>query len=72
MTVEELEIWYKNVKLPEGPIQLYPGTTIVGLPLFLESHFNTLKKNPGSRNSKPSYDRLIDLKKILEKEKPAN
>lgn len=67
MTVEELEVWFRNAKLPEGPIQLYPGTTIFDISLFLESHFNTLKKNPGSRNSKPSYDRLIALKELLEK-----
>lgn len=67
MTIEELEAWFKNAKLPEGPIQLYPGTTILGIPLFLESHFATIKKSPGSKNSQPSFDRLVALKELLEK-----
>lgn len=66
MTIQELDIWFANAKLPEGPLLLYPGTTINNVQDFVVSHFSVIKANPSSKLVQPFFDRLHALKSLLE------
>lgn len=66
MTLQELETWFKNVELPTAPIMLLPGTTILDVDQFLESHFIPLRSNPDALTNKPILDRLYAFKLLVE------
>lgn len=67
--VGQLEIYFKNCQLPPVPFDLNPSHKILDFELFLNSHFSMLAKAKYPLNTiyRPSYDRLIELKAILEK-----
>jgi hypothetical protein len=66
MTIQELDTWFANAKLPEGPLLLYQGTTIHNVQDFVRSHFSVIKNNPNSKLIQPFIDRLHALKSLLE------
>ncbi|WP_435575338.1 DUF6965 family protein [Chitinophaga defluvii] len=68
MTYEELCEYFNNIELPEGPIFLNKATKITDVPKFVQSHLISIDNNPNSPTAKGDYDRLIELKRILELE----
>ena len=66
MTIQELEAWFQNTKLPEAPILLNPSTKINNIEQFLESHFYALKLNPNSKINEPLMERLKAFKLLIE------
>ncbi len=63
--VNELEIFFNGIELPEEPIQLTAWETIINPQLFIESHFATVKANNGKRTFLPYLNRLQELKQVL-------
>ena len=61
----ELELFFIGIPLPAQPIQLNKWTTITDLPLFIESHFETLKAKKLKRNFTEHLQKLLELKRIL-------
>lgn len=66
MHIAELENWFKNAKLPEPPVNLFPGTTITNVEKFLESHFIPLRSVPNGPTSHTHIFRLLALKAHIE------
>lgn len=58
MTIAQLEEWFKKTELPKAPVQLMPGTTILNVEHFLESHFAPLKIAPYAKVNEPLLWRL--------------
>lgn len=69
MTYEELYEYFTNVDLPEGPIFLNKATKIGDVRKFVQSHLTSINHNPNSPTAKADYDRLIELKSIIESQK---
>ena len=63
--VTELEKYFSLVTMPVRPVKLNPCSTIVNIPLFIETHFATIKANDGSKIFLPFLNRLQDLKQLL-------
>jgi hypothetical protein len=59
--IEELEIYFKGIKLPES-IVLDGGTTIVDVPKFIESHITVLQNSGENTVYEVFHDRLVKLK----------
>jgi len=68
MTYDELNHYFKNVELPSVPIYLNKATKISDVRKFVHSHLTSIHHNPNSPTAKADYDRLIELKRILELE----
>lgn len=69
--VLELEMWFKKADLPDTPLELFPGTVITDMELFLNSHFIPVRNDPtGAKNEAHLY-RLKTLKAIIEKRNKA-
>lgn len=66
MTPLELESWFRNAKLPQAPVTLFPGTTITDIEKFLESHLIPLRLAPNSPTSHTHIFRLMALKRYIE------
>jgi hypothetical protein len=66
--IEELEAFFKNAKMPDPPIILYPGSSarIVNLEIFVRSHLKTIKAHNGNKTYLPDYERLLRLKQLIE------
>jgi len=64
----ELEVFFKDIKLPAEPIRLNEGTTITNCILFIESHFATVKAGNGNTTFLPYLNRLKEFKQLLMKE----
>lgn len=64
--IAELETWFRNAKLPAAPIQLFPGTTVMDVEMFLQSHFIPLKLSPSSPTAHTHMYRLLALKSYIE------
>lgn len=64
--IAELETWFRTAKLPAAPIQLFPGTTIMDVETFLQSHFTPLKLSPSSPTAHTHLYRLLALKSYIE------
>lgn len=71
MTVYQLEAYFKSAELPQQPFHLNPSHKILDVNLFLESNFSKLRGAPVPYSFilRPMYDRLIELKDLLESEK---
>jgi hypothetical protein len=67
--VKELEEYFKDVQLPEEPIQLDSSGTIKDLQKFIESNLSIIKLQNGKEIYKPYFDRLIKLKIFFKKTK---
>ena len=63
--VTELEKYFSLVTMPVRPVKLNPCSTIVNIPLFIETHFATIKANDGNKFFLPFLNRLQDLKQLL-------
>jgi hypothetical protein len=63
--ITELENYFKGIALPTQPIKLTKYSTITNCPLFIESHFATVKANNGKRTFLPYLYRLQELKQVL-------
>ena len=64
--ITELENYFTGITLPTQPLMLNRCTTITNCPLFIESHFATVKANNGKRTFLPYLNRLQELKQVLE------
>jgi len=65
--VPELEMWFKKADLPETPLELFPGTVITDMELFLNSHFIPLRNDPSGAKNEAHLYRLRSLKAIIDK-----
>lgn len=63
--ITELENYFSGIELPTGCVKLNPFSTITDLPVFIESHFATVKANNGNTIFLPHLDRLQELKQVL-------
>ena len=63
--IDELESFFKNIKLPKEEIKLNQCTTISNLNKFITSHLATVKANNGNQIYFPYLVRLQELKVIL-------
>lgn len=61
----ELESFFKNAIIPDQPIKLNAHTTIVNIPLFVNSHFATIKANAGRNTFLPYLERLEKVKRLI-------
>ena len=64
--IAQLENYFADMAVPTQPIKLNPYSTITNFPLFIESHFATVKRNNGNRTFLPHLNRLQELKNIYE------
>ena len=65
MTLPELEQWLLNADLP--PVIQLDSVTVAETQKLVKSHLLYLKSNPGKRVFMPYYDRLLLVKKIIER-----
>ena len=65
MSLEELESYFEGIALPQK-IELVKGVMIEDVPLFLESHFNYLRKNGELKSADVFLMRLNMLHDKLE------
>ncbi len=65
MKIDELEVWYLNQRLPDSK-KLNGIATISDVPKFVKSHFDFLKANSGKTSFIPYWERLLELKRILQ------
>lgn len=63
--IADLESCFACIQLPVGPVRLNQCGTISNLPLFIESHFATVKANNGKRTFLPYLTRLQELRQTL-------
>ena len=63
--IAELENYFAGIALPPQPVKLNQCSTITNCPLFIESHFATVKANNGKRTFLPYLNRLQELKQVL-------
>ena len=63
-TIAELDIFFSTAKLP-SELQLYPGTKVVDLPTFVESHLAVLKHSGSHGIYEVFYTRLIRLREMM-------
>jgi hypothetical protein len=64
--IEEIETFFRDAKLPDGPIKLSKAETIINSKKFLEDHIATVKRHNGNKTYFPYYQRLVKFKKIIE------
>jgi hypothetical protein len=65
MSLEELEAYFAGIELPEK-VELVQGVVIEDIPLFLESHFNYLRKNGDLKSADVFLMRLNQLHAKIE------
>jgi hypothetical protein len=63
--LEELDSFFKNIKLPKKEIKLNQCATILNVNKFITSHLATVKANNGNLIYLPYLERLQKLKVIL-------
>jgi hypothetical protein len=63
--IKELESYFANIKIPTQKIILSKGGIITEYPVFIKSHFATLRANNGNRTFLPFLNRLEDLRQQL-------
>lgn len=64
--ITELENYFNSVELPKLPIKVNSYSAIINVTGFIQSHIEFLKSNNGNKIFRPYYDRLIELKQLLE------
>ena len=67
MRLPELEKWFNEQELPQTAI--ISKWMIHNVRLFVLGHITTLKHNSGNKTYLPYYERLLELKSYLEKNK---
>ena len=68
MSIEELEAYFATADLPES-IYLNEATKIVDLKKFVASHIITVKAHGHIKAYSSFYDRLVQVKDIIESQK---
>lgn len=63
--IEDLENRLHGIELPTSPVELYPGTTIIDMQLFISTQLRILKANPNGKNV-PAYTHLKDFIELVE------
>lgn len=63
--IAELEYYFASIDLPAQPVKLNKFSTIVNCPLFIKSHFTTVKRNNGNKLFLPYLHRLQQLRERL-------
>jgi len=63
--IQELEQFFKAVRLPGEPVTLNSCSKITDINLFIESHLNICKAQNGNKRYIPYLERLQELKAIL-------
>ena len=63
--ITNLESYFAGITLPTQSVKLNPYSMVINVPLFIESHFATLKANNGKRIFLPYLNRLQELKQVL-------
>ena len=63
--ITELEEFFKSTPIPDGPIILGPGETIINTHKFIDSHLAVIRRKNGIPTFRPYFDRLVKLKEIL-------
>ena len=63
MKLNEIEVFFEEVKFTNEPIQLNQCETVINQEEFVKSHISALKKNTGNKTYLPYYDRLMLFKK---------
>jgi len=64
--ISELETFYNNTMLPTSPIKLNQCETITDIPNFITNHLATVKHNNGNMTFLPYFNRLHELKSLLQ------
>ena len=67
--VEELSNFFNELPEITGPIQLKKEEVISDVKKFVNSHLEIVRYNENNPVCQPYYDRLCQLKKILEEQK---
>jgi len=62
-TIAELKVFFAGILLPDK-IEIYPGTSIVDIPLFLKTQF-TIVENGSPVVQRPAFERLVRLRELL-------
>ena len=65
MNLPDLEQWYKQASLP-AEIRLNHSHYINDVEKFVYTHLSILKANSGNKRYRPYYNRLMELKAVLE------
>ena len=68
MTIEELEAYFEGIDLPES-VYLNQATKISDVRKFVTSHLFTVKAHGHIKAYSSFYDRLVQLKDILEQQR---
>lgn len=63
--IGQLEKFYSKIVLPTEPVKLDQCSTIIDVPLFLESHFAIVRANQGKPTFRPYLERLQKLRDVL-------
>lgn len=63
--ISELEKYFAGVTLPTQPLKLNQCSTILNVPLFIQSQFAAVNNNKGKRIFIPYLNRLQELKQTL-------
>lgn len=63
--IEELTAFFKNAEIP-ATVSLEKGSTIIDVPLFIQSHLGVLLANPGKPIMDVFYLRLLRVKELIE------
>lgn len=63
--IEELEIYFKEVTLPNQPIKFNSFTTLIDVHKFIDNHLSIAKYNNGNPTYLPYLKRLKELKDFL-------
>lgn len=63
--ISELKTYFESIELPTQPVKMNQCSTVTNIPLFIESHFATLKTYNGNPYFRPHLNRLLELKEVL-------
>jgi len=63
--LESLRTFFASTPLPDK-VELYPGTTIVDMPLFVRSHLSVAALSNRIIVRKAAFDRPVRLREVLE------
>ena len=65
VTAEDYEAAFHGLELPQGPIELGPGSTVPDVPLFLDKQITILRLGSHERVKEPVRWRLNRLLEII-------
>lgn len=68
MSLDELEVWFNHQQIP-SEIKLDGITWIADVPKMIQTHIMYLRHNPGNKTFMPYYQRLMQVKHIMQSQK---